>query len=346
VTPVRSARATSRTYLIDDDPNNQRCRSLKGAYVLSIKYDSPPVHINGSNLCAVRTIGTNLLNRMTIVWQRGKAKVSRLLGNKPPKMRIAQESTCRVPYEIVEEIIAHLINDLDALKACSLTCRSWYIAVIPHIHYSFVLGGKIHEKPGDNLELLPKLQELGLMPLMKRVTVCQWVDYHWFAPQTFSPRDLRYFSAFTSVQTLGLQHVDISCFIPGIERYFGQFSPTLRSIRLWDPCCTPRQLSHFISLFSNLDSVGILGISARVPKTTIPDTELVQFSAPKLRGELGLSGSHWAETWTHLITSCDSLRFNRLNLYNVGGCAPILFEACAKTLEALRFSLADNSISR
>jgi hypothetical protein len=307
----------------------------------------PPVHIlNGSDLCAVRVAETNLSNRAVIIWRRGKAKVNRLLGNAPPKTQITHESTCRLPYEIVEMIISLLIYDHDILKACSLTCRSWYFVAVPHIHHTLALGDKRDGKPHDKLKPLSKVHELGLAPLVKKITVHQQLDYHWFTPQAFSPRDLRYFSAFTNVQTLRFEHMDISCFIPGIERYFEHFSPTLRSITLWDPCCTPRQLSHFISLFSNLDSVGIWGISKRPPKTTIPDTELVQFSVPKLRGELGLSGPRWTETWTHLITSCGGLRFNCLNLYEVGGFASTLFEACAETIETLRFSPADGSVSK
>ena len=281
-----------------------------------------------------------------IVWRRGKAKVNRLLGNAPPKTYIARESTCRFPYEIVELIISNLIYDHDALKACSLACRSWYFAAVPHIHHTLTLGDKGPDKPHDKLNLLSKMHELGLAPLVKKIAVRQWSSCNWFTPQAFSPRDLRYFSAFASVQTLRLEHMDISCFIPGIERYFGQFSSTLRCITLWDPCCTPRQLSHFISLFSNLDSVGVWGISTRQPTMTIPDAELVQFSAPKLRGELGLSGVRWAETWTHLITSCGGLRFHCLNLYDVGSFAPVLFEACAETIETLRFSPADSSVSK
>lgn len=283
---------------------------------------------------------------MAIIWRRGKAKVNRLFGNTPPEMHIPHESSCRLPYEIVEVIISHLIYDHDTLKACSLACRSWYFAAVPHIHHTLALGDKRPGKPHDKLKPLSKVHELGLTPLVKKITVRQWLSCHWFTPQAFSPRDLRCFSAFANVQTLRLEHMDISSFIPGIERYFEHFSPTLRSITLWDPCCTPRQLLCFISLFSNLDSIGIWGISTRPPKTTIPDTELVQFSVPKLRGELGLSGPHWTETWTHLIASCDGLRFNCLNLYDVGGFTPVLFEACAETLETLRFSPVDNSVSK
>jgi len=119
---------------------------------------SLPVRIDNSDLHAVRVVGTNLLDRMVIVWQRGKAKVNRLLRNASPETSIAYESTCRFPYEIVEVIISYLIHDLDAL-------------------------------PGI--------------------------------------RDLRYFSAFTNIRSLRIKNLEIYRFIPGIERYFEHFSPSI-----------------------------------------------------------------------------------------------------------------------
>ena len=280
---------------------------------------------------------------MASVWLRGKTKVNRLFCNTSPEVNIAHESTCCLPYEIVEEIIAYLLRDRDALKACSLTCRSWYITAVPHIHRSLLLGNKKLAKPRDILKPLSELRNLGLTPFVKQITIRQWLSRCWFTPQAFSPRNLRHFSAFTNVQTLKLENMDISSFVPGIERYFEHFSPTVRSITLWDPCCTPRQLSHFLSIFSNLNNIGIWGVSARPPKTTVPDDDLTLFSKPKLQGELGLSGSHWTETWTHLVTLCGSPGFNCMNLYKAGDCARFLLDACTETLETLRFSPADDS---
>ena len=284
-----------------------------------------------------------LSSRLACVWQRGKTKVNRLFGNTSPGINITRESTCCFPYEIVEAIIDHLLRDRATLKACSLTCRSWYIAAVPHIHRSLLLGNKRLAKPRGNLKPLSKLCDLNLTPFVKQITIRQWLSCYWFTPQAFTPRDLRHFSAFTNVQTLKLENVDISSFVPVIECYFEHFSPTVRSITLWDPCCTPRQLSHFLSLFSNLNDIGVWGVSSRPPKTTFPDADLTQFSTPKLRGELGLSGSHWTETWRHLITSGGCLRFNCMNLYKAGDCARFLLDASTETLETLRFSPADDS---
>ena len=301
--------------------------------------------VDGSDLCAICTLGLNLPTRVVIIWHRGKAKVDRLFGKGPPGTRTTREPTCRLPPEIVEMIIAHCSHSRVTLKACSLTCRSWYIAAVPHIHHILILRERKPNKHHGKLKPLSKLHELGLTPLVKTITVYQRLNSQWFTPQVFSRRDLRHFSAFTNVRVLKIEHMDISSFIPGIERYFKHFSPTLHSINLRNPRCTPRQLSYFLSLFPNLDDIHIWQDSAHQPDTT-PATELVPFSAPGLRGKLTLYSCHWTDTWTHLIASGGGLRFRYIDLYKAGGCAPMLFEACAETLEMLRFHLTNGSTGK
>ena len=259
-----------------------------------------------------------------------------LLSNAPPGT--THESTCRVPYEVVEIIIAHLTHDVNALKACSLTCRSWHIVAVPHIQHTLILGRGVHP---SRLRPLRTLHALGLMHFVKEIRVEQWGSVNsWFVPQEFSPRDLQYFSSFANVHTLKLQNMEIDRFIAGIQRYFGHFSPTLRSITLYDPCCIPRRLTYFLSLFPNLDDVEILRNSAPTSYGIIPDAELVPFSAPKLRGRLTLYDFGWIETWTYMITSYGGLRFRHMDLRGSTRCVPTLLEACADTLETLQLYTA------
>ena len=260
-----------------DVSNNRRCKAFKGADVLGIRYGYPPVRAHGSDLCVVRIAGVNLPTRMRIVWRRGKANVNRLLGNAPPdappdappETHTVRESTCRFPYEIVEIIITHTTHDLDALKACSLACRSWYTVAVPHLHHTLTLTDVISNITRSELKPLSHLHRLGLTPLVKEIRVDQWHS-RWLTPQAFSPRDLSHFSAFTNVHTLRLRYLEIHRFIPGIERYFAHFSSSLRSIMLLEATCTPRQLSHFLSLFPNLDNIAIWYTPKHPPNTTIP----------------------------------------------------------------------------
>jgi len=296
---------------------------------------------NDSDLCSVRVVGMNLSNRMVIVWNRGKAKINRLLHITPLRMRAVRDSTCRFPPELTEMIIAHLIGDLHALKTFSLICREWYIAAVPHLHHTLTLRDTTPDKTHDELKPISGLHKLGLASLAKEIRVIQ--SHHrmgdcWFEPQTFSRRDLRHFSAFTNVQTLTLQNVDISRFMPDVDRYFGHFTSTLRSIVLAQPRCTPQQLSSFLSLFSNLDDIYIYSPVDK-PTKIVCDSELVLFSSPKLRGRLELFDCTWVETFADLTTLCGGLQFHDINLRSPASDAPILQGACAETLETLRFDM-------
>jgi len=182
---------------------------------------------------------------------------------------------------------------------------------------------------------------------VKEIRVKQTLGINgWFGPQAFSRRDLRYFSAFANVQALVLQRFQIYRFLPGIERYFEHFSPTLRSITLLNLRCTPRQLSYFLSLFSNLDDIEIRFAYTYTSCQTIPDAQLVLFSTPSLRGRLALHRFRWAETWADLIASRCFLRFRYMDLRGSESCTPILLEACAETLETLRLSMVDGLVGK
>jgi len=291
-------------------------------------------------------VGTKLSTRLIAVWGRGKGKASHPLGNPPPETRTAHESIHRLPHELVEMIIAHLTRDFGDLKACSLTCRSWYIAAIPHLYHTLTLMGTRPDVDLSQLKPLFRLHELGLLSFVKELRVAWWPNARCRLPPLFPIHfDLRNFSALTNVHTLKIQDLELYHFISDIELHFGQFSQTLRSITLYDPYCTPRQLSHFLSLFSNLDNVGIWDTSTYVdnryaPDATVPDKKLVQFSTPKLQGRVALYYSGWVETWTRLA-SCGGLRFRHADLRGSAGSAQVLLKACAETLETLRITATD-----
>ena len=295
----------------------------------------------GSEPYDICTVGPNVSNRVMILWHGTKSGISRLVRYTFANTRTMDESACRLPHEIVEMIIAHLIDDLNTLKSCSLTCRSWYPVVVPHIYHTLLLGDNHHgflghKEPSRFRDHLSELHGRDLMPVVKEIWVRQGHP-SWFVPQAFGSRDLRYFSAFTNVQTLSIQHLDIYSFIPGIEHYFGQFSQTLRSISLTQPNCLDiQELPYFLTFFPNLDDIYI---SKPYPQVSPPSAVLAPFSAPKLRGRLVLDTIWSVDIWAYMILACHGLRFRHMELHWVGNAAQVLLEACAKTLETLRFFL-------
>ena len=276
-----------------------------------------------------------------MAWHRGKAKIKRLFGIAPTKARAMRQETYRLPFEIVEMIIAHLTYDLDALKACSLTCRFWYAIAVLHIHHTLVLKGKIVDTARRRLKPLSKLHELGLIHLVKEIQVGQLTGpVGWFGPEAFSSNRLFQFSTFTNVHTLRIQGLNIDRFMPSIKCYFQQFLPTLRSISLYYPTCSaPRHLSYFLSLFPNLENIDIRQFLTRNIPVLSP--ELISYPAPRFRGQLTLHNFLSTEAWTCLIDVCGGIRFRHMVLRKVGACAPIVLAACTETLETLRFYLME-----
>jgi len=99
------------------------------------------------------------------IWHRGKAKVNRLRGKAHKPTR-----PFPFPYEIVEMTIAYLSSNLDALRMCSLTCRSWCTVAVPILYRTLTLAGNGPEVDHSRLELL---YGLGILPLVKQIQVVQ-----------------------------------------------------------------------------------------------------------------------------------------------------------------------------
>ena len=280
----------------------------------------------------------SLPNRIAmIVWYRGKAKVKHLRRNESTDTQATCGVICRLPFEIMEMIIVHPTLDIDTLKACSLTCRTWYTITAPHIHHTLVLKGTIFDSRRRIFQPLSKLHRLGLIPLVKEIRVGQSFGGDWFKPRVFNSNRLFRFSTFTNVHTLTLQGLEINRFVPGVEHYFQQFSPSLRSISLYYPhCSAPQYLSYFLSPFSNLENIHIRDLF-----TSNHDAELVSLPTPKFRGQLTLHKLLSTEAWTFLIYFC-GVRFHHVVLRNVGACAIILMGTCTGTLETLRCYLMED----
>lgn len=287
----------------------------------------------------------NISPHMVTVWHQIKAAIDRLFSGTPrPSAPSTPPSVPHLPSVPVEMIIAHLMYDTNTLKACSLTCRSWYSAAAPLLHHTITLYGALSRGNHGYVEPLDTLHDLGLLPLVKEIQVRQYDD----PSPWFTHRELAH-PAFANIHTLGIMDAQIHHLIEGgdtpcVGHNLAHLSPTLRSITLSFPCCTPRQLSRFLSYFSNLDDIAIAGIRAPKPETPVQDAEPIPSSTSKLRGRLALYCFRWVETLNLLSTSCGGLRFRQMNID--ASCAPFLLEACAETVETLRFQARDAPTGR
>jgi hypothetical protein len=195
------------------------------------------------------------------VWFRSLARIRRMrsASASPDTPAILSSPATRLPQDIVDMIIAHLIYDTRSLRACSLTCYSWYIASVPHLHHTLTTRPRRWYGTRGWPEPLQNASELGLLPLVKKFK--HYGTDHMnpgFSPKRFNRRLLRQFSALTNVQELAIDDLDIPGSMPMLQRYFGHFLPTVRSLALKGPFGSRRQILYFIGLFEHLEDLTLI----------------------------------------------------------------------------------------
>ncbi|KAF9644966.1 hypothetical protein BDM02DRAFT_3190142 [Thelephora ganbajun] len=267
-------------------------------------------------------------------------------GVSPVTPTTRSSSFTMLPQEIVEMIIAHLVYHKRSSIACSLTCHSWYIIAVRHLHHTLIT--EYLRPPIDPRLLWPKplreASKLGLLPLVKEF------HFHidlpcYYRPRKLSPKQLNYctlrhFSALTNVQELELDYLDIPSFIPRIQRYFGHFLPTVRSLALREPKGSRRQILYFIGLFQHLDNLKLLYRTLYFREGPTDDLTLIPLFAPPLRGRLTMTRFGGVGLFKDMIQLFGGIRFRYMDLFEVGGMR-FLLGACVKTLETLRLYPTD-----
>ena len=247
----------------------------------------------------------------------------------------------KLPQDVVEIIISYLIYDTPSLMACSLTCHSWYIAAVPHLHHTLTTDNRVspdtkHSWPRP----LKRSHKLGLLPFVKQFRI----RLHDYGHQPFTlarldRRTLQYFSALTNLQDLGIDYLDVPSFMPTIQQCFGHFSPTLQFLALKSPRGSCRQILYFIGFFPNLQDLKINYLPL-TDEENIADVALVPLSTPPLRGRLTIAYFKIENLVKGMIALFGGLRFRHMDLFDVD-CTQLLLGACAGTLETLRLYPTD-----
>ena len=225
-----------------------------------------------------------------------------------------------------------------------MTCYLWYIATVPHLHYTLITDDtalRSWDKKYQWPTPLRKSYNLGLLPFAKRLRIHLYGHpSNGFTSERLGRCAMRYFSALTNLQELGIHSLDIPSFMPNIQRYFGHFSPTLRSLALVTPEGSCRQILYFVGLFQNLQDLKLNYFSPKEVEESADDTALIPLSVPPLRGRLTLVCFTREKLVKDMIVLFGGLRFSSMDLYRVK-CGQLLLDACACTLETLRLYPTD-----
>lgn len=254
-----------------------------------------------------------------------------------PRTRTVDQQTHRVPVEILEMVIAHLIYDTPSLKACAATCLAWYGVATPHLHHTLTLRQWHSEAECRDLNPLAVLHKRGLLSHVKELRFRSGFSRSpWVVPKYFDSWGSHYLSALVNLQHLAISGMDFSKFASGTEKYFGHSSPTLRSIALINPTGSPQQLVDFLALFPNLDNIKVVYYHATPETRRTPGTPRAPIQGP-LRGKLALTGFAAGELLERMISTFRGMGFISLSLDDVLGAQPLL-DVCAETLQTLRLN--------
>ena len=245
-----------------------------------------------------------------------------------------------LPQDIVEQIISYFIYDAPTLLACSLTCYPWYIAAAPHLHHSLTTDDKDWDQKCMWPKPLRRSYELGLLPLVKRFRI-RLPHGTKFTPKRLGWFTLRYFSALTNLQELGIDYLQVSKFMPIIRQCFGHLSPNLRFLALKEPSGSRRQILYFIGLFPNLQDLKLHYRRPMDEPENTTDATLIPLSKPPLQGWLTLICFTKDDLVKDMVSFFGGLRFRHMDLFGVS-CAQLLLDECAETLETLRLYPTDS----
>ena len=205
-----------------------------------------------------------------------------------------------IPQELVDKILGYLLDSLDALKACSLTCKHLFGAARPLIHQRLVcvdsrpdpliLNGSLFTCPKryPAFERLIDADRSGVLYYTQHLT---------FEPKPnsllprFDPRDMQeylaYLRSITKLHTLTLDTFHLPLFTPVFNEYFGTFTNTLRHLDIRRASCEGRYLLYIICQFPLLEDLTIVAPPGQVlPYSEDPVPMITQ--SPPLRGELAL----------------------------------------------------------
>jgi len=225
----------------------------------------------------------------------------------------------------VDEILGYLLDDLDALKACSLTCKCLFGAIRPLIHQRLVCLDTRPRYPKPKRSLFSRLRkDPGAFERLAdagRSGVLRYTRHLTFKPTgtrynpPFYPKHLQeYLPQLRSITKLDSLTLEIFClpsFTPVFDKYFGIFANTLRRLEIREANCPERALLYFISKFPLLEDLTL--VSPGSGGSAIPPVPAITQSPP-FRGKLVLVKTHSRELFEALAAFPDGLNFRSLEL--------------------------------
>ena len=208
-----------------------------------------------------------------------------------------------LPQEVVDRIMGTLQDDMNALKACSLTCKPMFASTRHLIHRSLRVSWENNQKiltpeeqeryvQGDRRELelrfVSFMGERDLLKYARHLNIS--IGYVRFSPCALEPH-LQYFRSLDRIHTLTIRLFYAFAWCDVYNTYFTQFYPTLTTLSFHSPIGHHRFLLQFALQFPNLENLTLEFLrhgTLVLPGAPVPP---VVTKSPPLRGHLQFAGA-------------------------------------------------------
>ena len=241
-----------------------------------------------------------------------------------------------LPGEIVDEILGHLSDDLGALKACSLTCKSLFGAARPLIHQRLCLVSGWKEGPlfgrlkrGHRaIERLIDADRSGLLRYTRHLTF-RMRDGSFGDPGKMQ----EYLRSISGLHTLTLDTVNTHPFIPIFDKHFSTFTNTVQHLDVRNAPGTVQQLLFTIHQFPFLEDLSIIS-----PSETEASPQPVQTftQSPPFRGKLTLADARSKNLLGSLAALPGGLNFCSLELFQCKH-SQVVLAACSHSVTSISY---------
>ena len=215
-----------------------------------------------------------------------------------------------LPQEVVDCIMDTLQDDMDVLKACSLTCKPMFASTRHLIHRTLHVSWENNQKvfalaeneryvQGDRWGLeLRFLSFMGERDLLKYTRHLN-ISIGWtFSPSALEPH-LQYFQSLDRIHTLTIHWYYALIWGDVCNTYFTHFYPTLTTLVLHSPTGHYRFVLQFVLQFPNLENLtleSLQGGTQSLPGISLPPAVT---KSPPLCGHLQFVGlSQMDPAWT------------------------------------------------
>jgi hypothetical protein len=241
-----------------------------------------------------------------------------------------------LPQELIDHIMDMLRDDVQALKACSLTCRTMFVSTRRLIYHTLRLPPqKYRRDPTAWLRVVSLMGERGLLQYARQVHI-DWPPMS--SPEILLPH-LHHFQSLDQVHTLTIEYCHVTSeWSSQYKTCFVHFYPTLTSLTLHRPSGDHRAILQFALQFPNLENLCLGSVEHELLGSLGIAVPAIVDRSPPLRGHLRLEGAAPSAQYPKDLAYGlpNGINFRSVELEGfAGSCAQHILNGCGRTLEDL-----------